>query len=197
MNNHVETQTDFRKAIALEDARRRGKRVPPFSQAPQALLYSDHVRYVDQLRRYRAVFPPEQVLVLIYDDFRRDNDAILRRVLRFLEVDDTAPLEAIETKPLQAVRSVPLLQLGLASSIVRRKARDGGRVLKALEAITPRRPSGAWYQAIRHRLVYAEPHPPDERLMVELRRRFKPEVIALSDYLDRDLVALWGYDRLD
>ena len=34
------------------------------------LLYSEHVRYVEQLRRYHAVFAPEQVLVLIYDDFR-------------------------------------------------------------------------------------------------------------------------------
>ena len=33
--------------------------------------------------------------------------------------------------------------------------------------------------------------------MTELRRRFKGEVIALSEYLDRDLVTLWGYDRLD
>ena len=33
--------------------------------------------------------------------------------------------------------------------------------------------------------------------MLELRRRFAPEVVALSEYLDRDLVSLWGYDRLD
>jgi hypothetical protein len=32
--------------------------------------------------------------------------------------------------------------------------------------------------------------------MIELRRRFKPEVIALSEFLDRDLVTLWGYDRV-
>ncbi len=32
--------------------------------------------------------------------------------------------------------------------------------------------------------------------MAELRRRYKPEVAALSEYLGRDLVALWGYDRL-
>ena len=36
-----------------------------------------------------------------------------------------------------------------------------------------------------------------ERVMSELRRRFKPEVESLSDYLGRDLVALWGYDRRD
>jgi hypothetical protein len=30
--------------------------------------------------------------------------------------------------------------------------------------------------------------------MLALRRRFKGEVQALSEYLDRDLVTLWGYD---
>ena len=33
--------------------------------------------------------------------------------------------------------------------------------------------------------------------MSELRRRFKAEVVALSEYLDRDLVDLWGYDDVD
>ena len=32
--------------------------------------------------------------------------------------------------------------------------------------------------------------------MLELRRRFAGEVTALSEYLDRDLVTLWGYDKL-
>ncbi len=46
-------------------------------------------------------------------------------------------------------------------------------------------------------VVYGKPQPPDEQLMLELRRRFKGEVVALSEYLGRDLVNLWGYDRLD
>ncbi len=32
--------------------------------------------------------------------------------------------------------------------------------------------------------------------MLELRRRFKGEVIAFSEYLDRDFVSLWGYDEI-
>ena len=51
---------------------------------PQLLQYSEHVRYVEQLRRYHEVFASEQVLVLIYDDFRADNDATARRVLELL-----------------------------------------------------------------------------------------------------------------
>ena len=41
----------------------------------------------------------EQMLVLIYDDFRADNEATVRRVLRFLEVDDGVPIEPVEANP--------------------------------------------------------------------------------------------------
>ena len=41
---------------------------------------------------------------------------------------------------------------------------------------------------------FPPPDPPDERLMAELRRRYRPEVEALSEYLGRDLIGQWGYD---
>jgi hypothetical protein len=47
---------------------------------------------------------------------------------------------------------------------------------------------------LRRRVVYSAPPAPDESLMAELRVRFKGEVVALSEYLGRDLVAEWGYD---
>jgi hypothetical protein len=49
----------------------------------------------------------------------------------------------------------------------------------------------------QRRIVHGNPPPPDEKLMLELRRRFRPEVVALSDYLGRDLVRLWGYDAIE
>jgi hypothetical protein len=191
VHNHVETQTNFAKAIALEPARRAGRRVPPFSQAPQALFYSEHVKYAEQLRRFHAVFGAEQVLVLIYDDFRADNEGTVRRVLRFLDVDDSTPIEAIHTTPLAAVRSVPLYQLSSAAGIASRKLRGGARGgVSANGAANPLR--SAWRRAL-----YTQPAPPDAAFMLELRRRFKGEVQALSEYLGRDLVGEWGYDSLD
>ncbi|MCW3019494.1 MAG: sulfotransferase, partial [Solirubrobacterales bacterium] len=84
----VETERDLRKAIALEGPRRQGIDIPSGSRAPDRLFYCEHVRYVEQLRRFDSHFPAEQILVIVYDDFRRDNDATLRRILRFLDVDD-------------------------------------------------------------------------------------------------------------
>ena len=66
------------------------------------------MRYVEQLRRYHAHFPHEQVLVLIYDDLRRDNEATVRRVLRFLGVDDTLAIAASEANPTVRMRSQQL-----------------------------------------------------------------------------------------
>ena len=131
--------------------------------------------------------------MLIYDDFRRDNEATVRRVLRFLEVDDTAEIDALEANPSVRVRSPRLDDLIHAVSIGRGRT----RALKApLIALTPRRLRRGALRTIRRRMLLGAPPPPDEALMLELRRRYRPEVIALSEYLGRDLVALWGYDRL-
>ena len=50
---------------------------------------------------------------------------------------------------------------------------------------------------MRRQLVFGAPAVPDEDFARELRARFKPEVEAVSEYLERDLVELWGYDRLN
>jgi len=197
VKSNVETQRDLRKAMALEQARRQGKRIPRGSHVPATLLYSEHVRYVEQLRRYHAVFSPEQVLVLIYDDFRSDNEATMRRVMDFLEVDGTPPIESIETKRVKAVRSLPLHRLADGVRVARRNPAGAGRVARTVNALTPGALRSDAFRSMWRRVVYAAPRPPDEELMLELRRRFKPEVVALSDYLGRDLVTLWGYDEID
>ena len=193
LESYIETEKSLQKALSLEDARRRGRHVPrSASDQQQLLFYSDHVRYVDQLRRYHELFPPEPVMVLIYDDFRRDNEGTLRTVLRFLGVDDTFPLGTAEANPTVRVRSPRLHQLVHAVSVGERPA---FRAVKGgVKALTPRRLRLHALRATQDRIVSVNPRPPDDRLMIELRRRFKPEVVALSKYLDRDLVVQWGYE---
>jgi hypothetical protein len=191
---HAETETDLRKALELEGLRREGRAIPRDALRPEDLLYSQHVRYVEQLRRYHAVFAPEQVLVLIYDDFRRDNVGTVRQVLRFLEVDDNHPIEEIEanqTVRVRSRRSYGLLRsLYLGRGPVMRTAKA---TIKTFTSTQLRRNAS---HTVARRVLYGRPQPPDEELMLELRRRFKGEVSAISEYLERDLVALWGYDRI-
>jgi hypothetical protein len=194
VKDHVETEKDLGKAIALEELRRQGKEIPRHSPRPKELLYSEHVRYVEQLRRYFAVFPSEHILVLIYEDFRRDNEATVRKVLRFLEVDDTSPIEMMEANPTVRVRSRRLSELVRSLYLGRGAALRS--VKAAIKALTPQRLRHAAYIAIQRGVLWGKPRPPDEEVMLELRRRFKGEVVAVSEYLDRDLVSLWGYDGI-
>jgi hypothetical protein len=187
----VETERDLRKAIALEQARREGKEIPSTSTRPQALLYSEHVRYVEQLRRYEQQFGRERMLVLVYEDFRADNEATVRRVLRFLDVDDTVAIEPIDVNPTVGIRA-PRVS-GLVRSLYLGRGPTARHAKRAIKALTPRKLRREAI-AIERRAQLGQPLALDERLMTELRARFAPEVRALAEYLDRDLVELWGDD---
>jgi hypothetical protein len=194
LQTHVENRRDLRTAIALESDRGRGRHIPRRSHRPQLLQYSQHVRYVEQLRRYRELFGPERMLVLIYEDFRADNDATVRDVFRFLDVDDNAPIEVLDANPTVLMRSQQLDDVVHAVSVGSGPLSRGAKgVLKALAPQPLRRSALRFAQ---QRVVHGRPRPVDEQLMLELRRRFKPEVESLSEYLGRDMVDVWDYDAI-
>jgi hypothetical protein len=195
VQQHQEPERDLRRAISLENERSQGRyRINHGSYWPPVLLYSEYVRYVEQLRRFQELFPPEQILVLIYDDFRRDNAATVRAVLRFLDVDETQPIETMEANPTVRVRSRHLNDL--LRAVYMGGGPLSGAVKSGIKALIPRQLRRGALDRVQRRLVFGDARPPDEGLMTELRRRYKPEVVALSEYLDRDLVKLWGYDSI-
>lgn len=195
VQRHQEPEKDLRKAISAEASRRQGTYVAPSAWYwPTVLLYSDYVRYVDQLRRYQEAFAPEQILVLIYDDFRRDNEATMRTVQKFLGLNDTHPIQPTESNPTVRVRSTYLNNLLGAIST---GAGPTSRAFKrSIELVTPQRLRDRALESTQRHLIYTQPEPPDEELMMELRRCYKDEVIALGQRLGRDLLTLWKYDKI-
>jgi hypothetical protein len=195
LQTHVESVKDLSAAMALEDERRAGQRIPRRSHRPQLLQYSEHVRYVEQLRRYHSVFDPDQVLVLIYEEFRDDNDATVRRVLSRLGLSQSEPVEVVQANRSVRMRSQALDDIVHAVSVGRGPA---GRAVKGVvKTLTPERLRREALRVTQQRVVHGAPEQADEAFMNELRHRFRPEVEALSEYLGRDMVSLWGYDRLD
>ena len=195
LQNRAEDEPDLGRAIALEQDRREGRALTELAASqPKLLLYTERAGYLEQLRRYHAVFPRDQVLVLIYEDFRADNERTLRQVQRFLGVDDTAAVEVVEANP-SVRRRVGLDETVFAVTYGR--SRGARMVRRTLMRVTPRRLRHRAFRTLQRSVVFGRPDPPDERLMLELRRRFKPQVQALSEYLDRDLVSLWGYEAID
>jgi len=100
-------------------------------------------------------------------------------------------LEVTTANPTVRVRLQGLDRIlgAVSTEVVRYRMREG-----RLKMFMPKR----LRLYARNHIVYGKPRPPDENMMAELRQRFKPEVVALmAQYLDRDLVSLWGYDHLD
>jgi hypothetical protein len=196
LNGGNESEKDLRRAIELEGPRREGRHIARHSHRPQLLQYSEHVQYVEQLQRYHARFRPEQVLVLIYDDFRADNEGTVKRVLKFLEVDEGISLPRSKANVTSYSPRSPQAK-HMMLTLYRGKRPLARSTRAALKTVTTVRMRKATREVIRSQVLRTGVPPSDESFLLELRRRYKPEVLALSEYLDRDLVSLWGYDEID
>lgn len=191
---YIEIEKDFGRAMRLEHERREGRSVPRYTYWPQMLLYSEYIRYVEQMERLYAAFPAEQVKLLIYDDFRADNEGTVREVQRFLGLDDSPPVVSVQANPTVRPRSQMLNELVHAVGIGRGPVSHA--VKESIKAVTPAGPRRRALYALKRRVVFGPPRAPDEEALHELRIRYKDRVAAFSDYIGRDLVSQWGYDRL-
>src|SRR5947209_17225315 len=165
LTDHIESETDFAKAIALDDERRAGRKIPKYAFWPQSIIYSDQVRYVEQLRRYEAVFPREQILVLIYDDYRRENDATLRTVLRFLGVDEGQSLGVTESNTTsRRVRSNRVNDL--ARMLNQGRGPISGTLNSTIKTVASPRVRKRVLRPVYRRVLYGRPRAPDENFEI-------------------------------
>ncbi len=187
-----ETAKSFEEALVLEDARRRGEGLPRTVRFPELLFYSRYARFAEQIELYRRVFSPEQVLVLLLEEYLAERERTYRRVLDFLEVAPLPPSGREEKNPHQEPRSLRLTVFlrervhwnqpraessgGQLGSLARKTRRKAYRLLERINWRTT--PRAALDPAVRERL----------------KQRHRSEVDRLSELLDRDLGKLWGYD---
>ncbi len=80
----------------LHLASKGGRETRPFNQAVREYpAYIDHSLYTKQIDVYRAIgWPDDRILVLFFEDFRTGTDAEMRKVYRFLGVDESFTVPA-------------------------------------------------------------------------------------------------------
>ena len=75
----IEPLTDFVAALAAEDQRLADGWQPLFG-------YSRFPRYAEQLARYLALFPRDQILIRLYEEFERDPATLMQDILGHIGV---------------------------------------------------------------------------------------------------------------
>jgi hypothetical protein len=181
----LENQPTLERALQLEDDRRAGRSVPPNAYCPSFLFYRERIKYAEQLERFFSLFPPRQIKVSIFEDFRRDNRAVFRDVLEFLGVDSGFAPRMDEVNTNRSPRMGLLNDLAfnprlrtLARRIVPRGVMESRRLKKLAKRAIWRR----------------GPRPPmDETLRLRLIASTRPEVERCSELLRLDLIERWGY----
>lgn len=82
-----ETEPDFWHALDLETSRRSGKNIPSTVGCPSYLYYSEKVLYSKKLKRFLDVFGKDQLMLICYEDFKKDNAAVFKDILEFIGAD--------------------------------------------------------------------------------------------------------------
>jgi hypothetical protein len=180
-NEHLVT---FEEALAAEDDRRAGRRIPRHAHFAQGLCYRETARFTEQLRRYFETFGRERVHVIVYDDLVSNPAAVYRGTLEFLSLDSTPP--DIDFKVINGNKSVKSTALRailneryLRSTVLAIRPWLPRFIFSALRGVDRR----LWQLNTR-----SEKRPPlGTELRARLKREFAPEVEKLSNLLGRDL----------
>ena len=182
-----ENEPDFLTALALETARKQEKASSSRVISPSYLYYSQRVQYYQQVKRYCDRFSPEQIKVVIFEEFKSENKRVFREILEFLAVEPNfiPEYEAVNVnkevkfKTINNLINSPLVK-SISKNLISQEFNEFIRdniVEKLL-----------WHSAPKAKMP--------EEIKVQLMKQYKSEVVKISDLLNTDLVTKWGYDDL-
>lgn len=100
-----ESVEDFRQALQLEAARKRGEHLPPGVIIKERLYYTDVADYFRQVQRYLEVFGREAVKIILFEDFVRDVPGTAAAVTEFMGLDRYDGFVNEHSNPNTVVRS--------------------------------------------------------------------------------------------
>jgi len=134
--------------------------------------------YYAQIKRYMDLFPPQQIRIYLFDDFKKNNVRIVQDIFNFVGVDtDFTP----NTAEKRNVGSYP-------------KSRALNKILmnrtlhRVVKPITPRWAQNAIYNL--RKLNMTKPPSVSEEIREQLRNIFREDILKLQDLIQQDL-SIW------
>ncbi|AFZ34987.1 sulfotransferase [Stanieria cyanosphaera PCC 7437] len=182
-----ENEENFIKALTLESVRKSGKMLSPRVTSPSYLYYSERIKYYEQVKRYYDIFNSSQIKVILFEDFKNNNEQTYQEILKFLQVNPnfSPQYEAINV-----------------NKEVKFKALNNLANNQIIKNITKNIFSQEFNEFVRDKIVerfFWSEAPKSfmpKEIKIQLMKKFQPEVIRISELLGVDLVKQWGYDEI-
>ncbi len=86
--NGEENINDFKKVLEIEQDRINGKKLPTKTRINKKHIYTEVVKYTVQIKRFQNFFPPENIKIILFEDFKNNALNTVQQTYKFLEVDD-------------------------------------------------------------------------------------------------------------
>ena len=178
---------DFKQALAAENDRKKGRCLDKRVIVPSWLFYSEFIKYADHVGRYLSLFNKGQINIVIFDDFVENTPQWYKSILEFLVVNSDFTADFTAINPNKILKWPRLKKLILDSPYFR----------KFLRFFTSADIYAAMKNIYKSKIVTYQPRPSMEpELRNKLMKKFKMEVEKMSHLLNRDMIKLWGYDKM-
>lgn len=165
---------DFQTAWNLQEARRSGKDIPKHCQEPEFLQYGQVCKFGEQIERLYTLVPKENVLVLLFDDFKKDSKRVYEETLEFL-----------------GVSSDNRLDFPVINKSKRRRWKGIYNFIKRFKlvkyAVSMLRKIGIAKLFLKADTVYQKRASLSLSMQKELKNYFKEDIIKLQNIIKRDL----------
>ena len=171
-----ENAINFRKALQLEKSRKNIKLLHSFNQN---YLYFESGMYYEQVKRYIDVFGKENVIVLPYEEFGRNELCYLNKIFNFLGVSKITSLTSESVNKSKAVRVVYFQYLMRKMLII---FKNRPRICRLILYI------------MKKNTTSNKPNQIAKELKEELKEKYRKDIEMLSKLCDCNFNKLWLYD---
>lgn len=176
-----ENVQDFATAWKLQERRAHGEAVPGDCREPAFLQYRDMGKIGSQLQNLLKIFPTNQVMCILFDDFTASPRATYVKVLDFLGVPDDNRSDFQTINPNEKTRSDLLAKIlrkipqSLINAVLCVKQKLGIKRLGVLKGI----------RVANTRQQQRDPLP--ENLIREINQEFSKDIKIVEKVLDQKL----------
>lgn len=180
-----ENLCDFEDALSAEaDRKTNWKKIPPRAYFPSMLYYTSMVDYAGQVGRFLKRFDHQQVKIVLFETFQKNNEKIFKEILNFLEVDTSfkPDFKRLNTSKKPRIKTLNYL----AQNVY---------FLETMKTILPYG-LHAQIKKIGQSMLWKKTHRKEITTKVydELAKKFRKDVEAMSDVLHMDLKKEWKFD---
>ena len=165
----------FKQALQAEPERQKGLRIPKHNSIPSTLLYTQVASLSEQIERYKAHFPKEQIHIIFQEDMKHNMPDIYSQTLSFLGVSPEFDTDFSRINRHKEIRFE-----GLRTFI--------GAIPKPIKKRLPTQARDRFRKIIRNfNTRHAQRKPLEPALEDHLRKEFSKEISQLEQILNRDL----------